>query len=101
MTDPCLAVQCSYAMSTSPARQRSKRLEVRATVAERALFDRAARAAGTDVTTFVVTHLTEAAHRILADRERFELSPTAAAAWEEINQASPRVLPGLRRRDWE
>jgi uncharacterized protein (DUF1778 family) len=97
LTAPDLAVQWSYAMSTAPARQRSKRLEVRATVAERELFDRAAKAAGTDVTTFVVTHLTEAAHRILADRERFELSSSAAAAWDDINQAAPRVLPGLRR----
>ena len=84
-------------MSTAATRQRSKRLEVRATVAERALSDRAAKAAGTDVTTFVVTHLTEAAHRILADRETFVLSPTAAAAWDAVNRRSPRDLPGLRR----
>lgn len=84
-------------MSTGAARRRSKRLDVRATAAERALIDRAAKAAGTDVTTFVLTHLAEAAHRILADREHFVLSPAAAAAWDAINRRSPRDLPGLRR----
>lgn len=79
------------------AKKRTKRLEVRATTAERALIDRAAKASGTDVTTFVVTHLTEAAHRVLADRERFGLSSSAAAEWEAINRRAPRVLPGLRR----
>lgn len=82
---------------TATARKRSKRLEVRATAAERSLIDRAAKAAGTDVTTFVVTHLTEAAHRVLADRERFGLSPAMAAEWESLNRRSPRELPGLRR----
>jgi uncharacterized protein (DUF1778 family) len=82
---------------SGPARKRTERIEVRATKAERTLIDRAAKAAGTDVTTFVVTHLTEAANRVLADRERFGLSPAAMAEWEAINSRSPRVLPGLRR----
>lgn len=86
-----------YVRMTAAVRKRSKRLEIRATTAERALIDRAAKAAGTDVTTFVVTHLTEAAHRVLADRERFSLSARATAEWEAINQSAPRVLPGLRR----
>ncbi len=78
-------------------RTRDKRLEVRTTADERALISRAAEAAGTDVTTFVVAHVTEAAQRILADRDRFELSAAAAAEWDKINRGSARELPGLRR----
>jgi uncharacterized protein (DUF1778 family) len=84
-------------MSTAATRKRSKRLEVRATAAERALIDRAAEVAGTDVTTFVVSHLTEAAHRILADRDHFVLARSAAVEWEAINRRPARDLPGLRR----
>lgn len=79
------------------ARKRTERIEVRTTKAERALIDRAAKATGTDVTTFVVAHVTEAANRVLADREKFGLSPRAMAEWDAINAKAPRVLPGLRR----
>lgn len=78
-------------------RTRDKRLEVRTTADERTLIDRAAEATGTDVTTFVVAHVTEAAQRVLADRDHFELSAEAAAAWDKINRRPPRELPGLRR----
>ncbi len=78
-------------------RTRSKRLEVRTTAEERELIDRAAEEAGTDLTTFVLVHITDAARRVLADRDRFVLSPDAAADWEEINRRSARDLPGLRR----
>lgn len=79
------------------SRKRTERIEVRTTKAERTLIDRAAKAAGTDVTTFVVAHVTEAANRVLADRERFALSPSAMTEWDAINTRAPRVLPGLKR----
>lgn len=78
-------------------RTRNRRLEVRTTDEERALIDRAAEEVGTDLTTFILTHVTDAAQRVLADRERFVLSPDSAAQWEEINRRSARDLPGLRR----
>ncbi len=77
-------------------RTRSRRLEVRTTEEERELIDRAAEASGTDVTSFVVVHLTEAARQVLADRTRFTLPPEAAAEWERINRRPAKDLAGLR-----
>lgn len=84
-------------MAGSTTRSRDSRLEVRTTREERTLIDRAVEAAGTDLTTFVVAHVTEAAHRVLADRDRFELSADAAAEWERINHRRARDLPSLRQ----
>lgn len=79
------------------ARRRSKRLELRATPEERELIERAARETGSDLTEFVLTHASDAARRVLADRERFELDAEALAVWESINSRRARDLPGLRR----
>lgn len=84
-------------MTGTTARTRNRRLEVRTTAEERTLIDRAAAAAGTDVTTFVVSHVTDAAQRVLADRDHFVLSPEASAEWDKINRRPARDLPGLRR----
>lgn len=84
-------------MATIKARRRSQRLELRTTADERDLIDRAVAAADTDITEFVVTHAVEAARRVLADRERFELGADALAEWEAINARPGRDLPGLRR----
>ena len=78
------------------ARNRSKRLEVRATPEERELIDRAVAASGVGLTEFVIDHLTEASRRVLADRTRFVLNDEAAARWEEINARPARDLPDLR-----
>ena len=80
----------------APVRARDRRLEVRTTAQERDLIDRAAEASGTDLTTFVVSHLTDAARQVLADRAHFALSPQAAAEWERINRRSGKELAGLR-----
>ena len=84
-------------MPTSPNRLRSERIEVRATPKERALIDRAVAAAGTNATAFVLSSVTTAARRVLADRTEFVLSPEAASAWETINERPARDLPGIRR----
>jgi uncharacterized protein (DUF1778 family) len=81
----------------TPARSRDRRLEVRTTAEERALIDRAAEVAGTDLTSFVVNNLTDAARRVLADRDRFSLSAEAAAEWERINRRPAEELAGLRQ----
>jgi uncharacterized protein (DUF1778 family) len=78
-------------------RMRSERLEVRTTKDERALIDRAAAEQGTDLTEFVISNLTVAAQRVLADRGEFVLDPDAAEAWDAINRRRARDLPGLRR----
>jgi uncharacterized protein (DUF1778 family) len=84
-------------MSTIEVRRRSRRLELRTTPDERDLIDRAAAATSTGLTDFVVGSAVEAARRVLADRNRFELDPAAAQAWEELNARPARELPGLRR----
>lgn len=77
-------------------RRRSKRLELRTTPEERELIERAARVNGSDLTEFVLAHASDAARRILADRERFDLDGDALAAWEAVNAHQARDLPGLR-----
>jgi uncharacterized protein (DUF1778 family) len=84
-------------MSAIEVRRRSRRLELRTTPDERDLIDRAAAATSTGLTDFVVGSAVEAARRVLADRNRFELDPAAAQAWEELNARPARELPGLRR----
>lgn len=76
-------------------RRRDRRLDIRTTAEERDLINRAVAATGTDVTEFVVTHACDAARHLLADRTEFVLSPSASAAWDEINRRPARTLPGL------
>jgi uncharacterized protein (DUF1778 family) len=77
-------------------RRRSERLEVRTTPEERAVIDRAVAVSGTDLTEFVVTSLTLAARRVLADRTEFVLDDEARGAWEAVNRRRARDLAGLR-----
>jgi uncharacterized protein (DUF1778 family) len=84
-------------MSTIESRRRSRRLELRTTPDERDLIDRAVAASDTDVTDFVISNAVEAARRVLADRDRFDLDARAAEAWDAINARPARDVPGLRR----
>lgn len=79
------------------SRRRSRRMDLRTTVEERDLIDRAVAAEGTDLTEFVVSHACDAARQVLADRDRFELDDSAVSAWEALNARPARDLPGLRR----
>lgn len=81
----------------STTRARSERLEVRTTKDERALIDRAVAEQGTDLTEFVISNLTVAARRVLADRAEFVLDSDSVEAWEAVNRRRARDLPGLRR----
>lgn len=87
-----VAVQLPYMAVVA----RTSRIEVRTTPADRELIDRAVAASGTDLTTFVVTNLTEAAARVLADRTEFALDPAAWRAWEAVNARRGRDLPGVQ-----
>jgi uncharacterized protein (DUF1778 family) len=84
-------------MPTTETRRRSRRLELRTTPDERELIDRAASVTATDLTEFVVGNAVEAARRVLADRDRFELDQRAMEEWEAIKARRARDLPGLRR----
>jgi uncharacterized protein (DUF1778 family) len=83
-------------MTSEPQRRRSARIEVRATPADRDLIDRAVAESNMDLTEFVVSNLTVAARRVLADRTEFLLNPDSQLAWEKINQRQARDLAGLR-----
>jgi uncharacterized protein (DUF1778 family) len=72
-------------------------MELRTTAQERELIDRAAAASGTDLTDFVITHASEAARRLLADRDQFQLDASTLKEWEAINARAARDLAGLRR----
>lgn len=76
-------------------RTRSERLEVRTTAEEQHLIDRAVAQQQTDLTEFVVTNLTIAARRVLADRDDFALDASQAHAWAATNRRPARDLPGL------
>ena len=84
-------------MATIETRRRSRRLELRTTPDERELIERAVAVTGKDLTEFVVVNAVDAARRILADRDRFELGDDARAAWDAINARRARDLPGLQR----
>jgi len=84
-------------MAATETRRRSRRLELRTTPDERDLIERAVAATGTDLTEFVVINAVDAARRVLADRDRFELDEGAVAAWDAINARRARDLPGLHR----
>ncbi len=83
-------------MTSEPRRKRSARIEIRTTPEDRELIDRAVAASETDLTQFVVSNLTVAAHRVLADRTEFALDSESLRAWERINQRPARDLTGLR-----
>jgi uncharacterized protein (DUF1778 family) len=72
-------------------------MDLRTTPEERELIDRAVAVTGSDLTDFVVSHAYEAALRVLADRDHFELDPSALAAWEAVNARPARELPTLRK----
>ena len=92
-----LAVQIEdKTMPTQTRRTRSERIEVRATPEARALIDRAVAALDTDLTSFVISNLTVAAQRVLADRTEFALDDEARRAWDQINAQPPRDVDGLR-----
>ncbi len=84
------------AMTSGPQRKRSARMEIRTTPEDRELIDRAVAASEMDLTQFVVSNLTVAAHRVLADRTEFSLNSESLRAWEKINRRPARDLAGLR-----
>ena len=83
-------------MTAVEVRRRSRRLELRTTPEEREIIDRAVAASDTGLTEFVVGSAVEAAQRVLADRDRFELEAAAVEQWEAMNSRPARDLPGLR-----
>lgn len=84
-------------MPVQPKAKRDQRIEFRATAQEKALLAEAAVLSGTDLTTFALQNLTDAAKRVLADQTSFTLDPAAHKEWERINNAEPVELEGLKK----
>jgi len=78
-------------------RARNSRIEVRISDQDRALIDQAVEIEGSGLTDFVIRHSTDAARRVLADRDTFFLDTQAAAEWERINAEPARELLSLQR----
>lgn len=72
-------------------------MDLRTTSEERELIDRAVLVSGTDLTEFVVSHASDAARRILADRDEFKLDASALEQWDQLNARPARDLSSLRR----
>ncbi|MHB1539019.1 MAG: type II toxin-antitoxin system TacA family antitoxin [Solirubrobacteraceae bacterium] len=82
---------------STTSRRRNRRMDLRTTPEERELIDRAVAATGTDLTDFVITHASDAARRVLTDRDHFELDGAALEQWGQINARPARELAGLKR----
>ena len=84
------------ASTRSPRGTRNARIELRTTDDQRDLIDRAAEMEGVDRTAFILRCSTEAAQRVLADRDVFVLSPTQQEEWDRINSLPAADVEGLR-----
>jgi len=76
-------------------RRKSDRLEIRLESEQRALLDEAAAATSMSLTAFVLTHATDAAREVLADRTSFQLP---AERWDNFVDRLDRdakPMPGI------
>jgi uncharacterized protein (DUF1778 family) len=80
------------------ARENSRkvdRLELRLEPANRRLLDEAAAASSMSTSAFVLTHATQAAREVLADRTTFVLPDDRWDAFVELLEREERPMPGL------
>jgi uncharacterized protein (DUF1778 family) len=76
-------------------RRKDDRLELRLEPANRRLLDEAAAASSMSTSAFVLSHATEAAREVLADRTTFVLPDDRWDAFLELLEREERPLPGL------
>jgi uncharacterized protein (DUF1778 family) len=76
-------------------RRKDDRLELRLEPANRRLLDEAAAATSMSPSAFVLSHATEAAREVLADRTTFVLPDDRWDAFLELLEREERPLPGL------
>ena len=75
--------------------RKEDRLELRLEPANRRLLDEAAAASSMSTSAFVLTHATEAACEVLADRTRFVLPDDRWDAFVQLLEREERPMPGL------
>jgi uncharacterized protein (DUF1778 family) len=79
----------------TPRRTKSDRLEIRLEAEHRALLDKAAAASAMSVSSFVLSHATDAARAVLADRTSFVLPEERWDAFVELLDRDVKPMPGL------
>lgn len=77
------------------ARRKDDRLELRLEPGRRQLLDEAAAASGMSTSAFVLSHATEAAREVLADRTSFVLPPERWDAFVQLLERPERPQPEL------
>jgi len=75
--------------------RKDDRLELRLEPGRRQLLDEAAAASGVSTSAFVLSHATEAAREVLADRTSFGLPDERWDAFVELLDRPERPVPGL------
>ncbi len=79
----------------TPRRTKSDRLEIRLEAEHRELLGEAAAASAMSVSSFVLTHATDAARAVLADRTSFVLPEERWDAFVELLDRDVKPMPGL------
>lgn len=77
------------------ARRKEDRLELRLEPANRRLLDEAAAASAMSTSAFVLSHATEAARDVLADRKAFVLPEDRWDSFVQLLERDERPMPGL------
>lgn len=77
------------------ARRKADRLELRLEPAQRRLLDEAATASSMSVSAFVLSHATEAARDVLADRTAFVLPDDRWDEFTNLLERDVQPMPGL------
>jgi uncharacterized protein (DUF1778 family) len=75
--------------------RKADRLELRLEPAHRRLLDEAAAATAMSTSAFVLSHATEAAREVLADRTTFVLPEDRWDAFVQLLEREERPMPGL------
>jgi uncharacterized protein (DUF1778 family) len=76
-------------------KRKNDRLELRISQEERRILDEAAATSGMSVSAFVLSHATDAARDLLADRTSFVLPPERWNTFVTMLDRDPRPMPGL------
>jgi uncharacterized protein (DUF1778 family) len=83
------------ASQTRTDKRKNDRLELRISQDQRRILDEAAAASGMSVSAFVLSHATDAARDLLADRLSFVLPPERWNTFVTMLERDPRPMPGL------
>ena len=76
-------------------RRNNDRLELRISQGQRRILDEAAAASGMSVSAFVLSHATDAARDLLADRTSVVPPPKRWNTFITLLERDPRPMPGL------